>query len=171
MEAVFERFFRNDPRAFEDDDAFFTERELQGDARRRKQMRTMKDLGESLPEVPHDFRMRSRYIEWSLDRVGEGEQEETDEIIDMDPGNPLLAVTERSTGKQLVRHPHERVSAAFLAEDDADSRMDEANPFLFDRFRECFPFDADVAEKILGRRKRTVLGERLMAIVSVDTDG
>lgn len=82
-------------------------------------------------------------------RFVQAEQDQTHDIIGVNPGNDVRPIADGTTGKHLERHDHFLERPAAFAEHDADAQHDRSNTKGFGRLRRGFPSLHDIGEKPL----------------------
>src|SRR2546430_1741160 len=136
---------------------------------RRNDRRTVKqspNLACHLPLAPNvgGHRVHRSADLWVLER----QTVQTDEVIDMDPGKPLAAITQGPAGEHPERQSQESKSQGTATEDEGGANQRHAHAERLRLARSGLPLLTDPSQA--GVAKRTLLCHELVATVPVVID-
>lgn len=146
------------------------EDDAQREAGRRQERRPMQRPADRLREVP----VREGIWGGAVDRPGgagviEGQQEQADDVVAMDPGDPLPARADRPAGKELERRQQLGQGPSCRVEHHADAHHGNAQPHALADQGGLLPLDADASQEVVAGR--AILGQLLVAVRPVVADG
>src|SRR5205807_1858419 len=99
----------------------------------------------------------------------QSQQDQTDEVLVMNPTHPLLAGADRSAYEHLEGHHHLLESAAFLVEHHANPDDNDADAMARCGIGGSLPLDAEPGQNVIAGR--TVFVQLLIPMRAVIPDG
>src|SRR5207249_6392579 len=124
-----------------------TEEEFKREARRPKPGRSSQRLPEDAAELLVGYRLRRGRIHWSAGCLVKQEQQQLDQIIQVNPREPLSSTSQRPAQPQAERWEHPGQCAAVSSKDHADARHHHLHAESLGGAGCCFPFTAEACEK------------------------
>ena len=112
----------------------------------------MQGLPEAPAELAHGHRRRSRRIDRTADeRRVQRPLHEPDDVVSVDPGDPLATGPERSAEKPLKRRDHFRQRPPAWSQDEPEAKPDHPHPQRLSALGLGLPGAAQVGEKPAAR--------------------
>src|SRR5512143_1998134 len=90
-------------------------------------------------------------------------------IFQVDPRHGLAAMTKRPTKEETWSKCHQWKQTATSSEDHCISKYHAADTQLFNRLSRILPWDSQLSEKIVGRRRRLIGQAFATQAITVDT--
>ena len=122
------------------------EGEAQGRARHRKKGRPLERPSEGAGEVGVGHRVGRDRVDGSGDLLAAEVQQQPDDVVDVDPGHPLLAVPEAAAGAHLEWCHHLGEGTAVRRQHHADAQTDDPDTVLFGAHRLALPIGTYLGE-------------------------
>src|SRR3954468_9912436 len=120
----------------------------------RKQRRPAQGAPQLAGELLHPRRVRRHRVDRTANTAVDGPEDDSHLVVDVDPGDPLLARPDGTSHERLEGRDHLLQRAVVTVEDDPGAEQDGADAELLRSQSLSLPLAADLREEVAARGRR-----------------